>query len=131
MRFFEYLPGSFLQETVIDPFGLQSVAASGTGAASPVTGSAVAGASSAPEATGPGFGLGFELGLRGAGAGGGASAPGLASFGVDASGAGAQRMTLTAFDKDGLVVTFELSKPSLADPATTHIVATFGNTGNT
>lgn len=52
---------------------------------------------------------------------------------LSSPGSGASLATLptsfTAFQKDGLVIKFELSKPSPSDPSTTHVKATFGNTG--
>jgi hypothetical protein len=44
-------------------------------------------------------------------------------------GVGGVRPTLTAFEKDGLVITMELSKPDPADPQASHLLCRFANRG--
>lgn len=105
----------------LDPFApapaLVSVGAGVTLGPQPATAATVTGNSN-------GGGSGF----------GGAAAPTTGAAGPVASAAPVQTAvpppSFIAFEKDGLSVAFELSKPAPAeDPSTTHIKATFRNSG--
>lgn len=97
------------QEPVLDPFAPSPsplIGVAGTGAG----GSNATAAGGAAAAGGLGLGLGL----------GGATPPPVSA-----------PQAFTAFEKDGLVVRFELSKPSApVDLSITHVKATFRNTGD-